>query len=90
MGVKSVMASINHRQRLELDTLDFQLYMDSDRDATMALKSSCANYCFVAYTVPNDSAPIITDPTSPMPDNMRVTLSTKLKHFFKEMEVQSK
>ena len=64
--------------------------MDIDRDVTMALKSSCANYCFVAYTVPNDSAPIITDPTSPLPDHMRVTLSTKLKQFFKEMEVQSK
>jgi hypothetical protein len=67
-----------------------QLYMDSDREATMALKLSCANYCFIAYTVPNDSAPIVTDPSSPMPENMRVTLSTKLKHFFKEMEVQSK
>ena len=64
--------------------------MDSDREATVAVKASCANYCFIAYTVPNDSAPIATEPSSSMAENMRVTLSTKLKHFFKEMEVQSK
>jgi hypothetical protein len=64
--------------------------MDSDREATLALKLSCANYCFIAYTVPNDSVPIVTEPNTSLAENMRVTLSTKLKHFFKEMEVQSK
>jgi hypothetical protein len=68
----------------------FQLYMDIDRDLTNALRSSCNSSCFVAYTVPSDSAPIINDPTSPMTENMRVTLSSKLKQIFKEMEVLSK
>jgi hypothetical protein len=64
--------------------------MDSNRETTQALRASCANYCFIAYTVPNDSVPIVTDPAFTMPENMRLSLSTKLKQFFKEMEVQSK
>lgn len=63
------------------------LYMDTEREATLALKLSCSNNCFISYQVPNDSAPIVTDPPA---DSNRMTLSTKLKHFFKEMEVQSK
>ena len=66
------------------------LYCDTDREETKNLKANCSNYLFVSYTVGGDNgAPMVTDASS-MSENSRISLSTKLKHLFKEMEVQSK
>ena len=67
------------------------LYHDVDREKTLALKLNCNNYAFVSYHVPLDNGtPMVTD-ASAVPDNSgRVSLATKLKQLFMEMEVQSK
>jgi hypothetical protein len=65
------------------------LYLDTDREDTLSLKSSASSYSFISYHVPGDNATaMVTDTLSA--DNTRLSLSTKLKHQFKEMEVQSK
>lgn len=66
------------------------LYLDSDREETLELKASAANYSFVSYHVPGEnSTAMITEATS-LAENARISLSSKLKQLFKEMEVQSK
>jgi len=66
------------------------LYHDVDKEATLALKLSCANYSFVSYHLAHDSTLVITDPANVISDNMRITLVIKLKHLLKDLEVQSK
>lgn len=67
------------------------LYLDTDREETLSLKLSCNNYSFVSYhvAVESNGTAMVTDATS-VAENSRISLSTKLKHLFKEMEVQSK
>ncbi len=63
------------------------LYLDTDREETLSLKLSCANYSFVAYHVCTDnSTPMVSESTG----LDKISLSTKLKQLFNEMEVQSK
>ena len=56
--------------------------------------SDCSsNYTFISYHVPGENATaMVTDTTMQQltTENPRISLSTKLKHQFKEMEVQSK
>jgi mitogen-activated protein kinase kinase kinase 5 len=65
------------------------LYHDVDKEATLALKLSCANYSFVSYHLANDTL-VITEPANVICDNMRISLVAKLKHLLKDLEVQSK
>lgn len=65
------------------------LYLDVDKESTMDLRQSCKSYCFISYRVANDNTTVVTD-TSTLVENVRTTLSTKLKQHFQEMEVQSK
>eukprot|EP00092_Neocalanus_flemingeri_P056406 GFUD01066862.1.p1 GENE.GFUD01066862.1~~GFUD01066862.1.p1 ORF type:complete len:1314 (-),score=252.38 GFUD01066862.1:291-4232(-) len=65
------------------------LYHDVDKEATLALKLSCANYSFVSYHLANDTL-VITEPANIISDIMRITLVIKLKHLLKDLEVQSK
>ena len=66
------------------------LYHDVDKEATLALKLSCANYSFVSYHLANDSSLIITEPANVITDNIRISLVMKLNHLLKDLEVQSK
>ncbi len=64
------------------------LFNDIDREETLGLKMSVASYSFLSYHVGGDNAtPMVTDAENA---GGRISLSTKLKHLFKEMEVQSK
>ena len=66
------------------------LFHDTDREETLSLKMNCGNYSFVSYQVSGDNGtPMVTDASS-LAENSRISLSTKLKQLFKEMEVQSK
>ena len=66
------------------------LYHDMDKEATLALKLSCANYSFVSYHLANDSSLVITEPANVITDNIRISLVMKLNHLLKDLEVQSK
>jgi len=66
------------------------LYHDVDKEATLALKLSCANYSFVSYHLGNDSSLVITEPANVITDNIRISLVMKLNHLLKDLEVQSK
>ena len=61
-----------------------------DKEATLALKLSCANYSFVSYHLANDSSLVITEPANVITDNIRISLVMKLNHLLKDLEVQSK
>ena len=66
------------------------LYHDVDKEATLALKLSCANYSFVSYHLANDNTLVITEPANVIGDSMRISLVNKLNHLLKDLEVQSK
>ncbi|XP_059083690.1 mitogen-activated protein kinase kinase kinase 5-like isoform X3 [Tigriopus californicus] len=67
------------------------LYLDSNGEETLALKHSCVNYAFVSYHVPSDhGTPMVTDATGVYETGQRLSLATKLKNLFQEMEIQSK
>ena len=66
------------------------LYHDMEKEATLALKLSCANYSFVSYHLANDGTLVITEPANVINDDMSITLVAKLKHLLKDLEVQSK
>lgn len=67
------------------------LYLDSNPEETLALKHSCVNYAFVSYHVPSDhGTPMVTDATGLYETGQRLSLATKLKNLFQEMEIQSK
>lgn len=54
------------------------------------LQASASNYSFLSYHVPGEnSTAMITEATS-LSESARISLSTKLRGLFKEMEVQSK
>lgn len=65
------------------------LYHDQDKESTLALKVSCANYSFVSYHMASDNTLVISE-NSVVPDSHRVSLVHQLKRLLKDLEVQSK
>ena len=65
------------------------LYHDQDKETTLALKVSCANYSFVSYHMASDNTLVISE-NSVVPDSHRVSLVHQLKRLLKDLEVQSK
>ena len=65
------------------------LYHDQDKETTLALKVSCANYSFVSYHLASDNTLVISE-NSVVPDSHRVSLVHQLKRLLKDLEVQSK
>lgn len=65
------------------------LYHDQDKESTLALKVSCANYSFVSYHLASDNTLVISE-NSIVPDSHWVSLVNQLKRLLKDLEVQSK
>ena len=67
------------------------LFMDTDREATLALKSTHAtNYNMIPYYVQSGSSGVTLVAEGPSPTTDNVRLGVKLKRLLQDVEVQSK